>query len=109
MAFRIESVNKPEFYVDFELEQNDGKIVEFSIPKSDCLPPSTLKKLNEFIAAQDSAASVVEVNRETLKILVPAEKKTFDNLTQHQMEAIFKHWNAESGVTLGESEASTTS
>lgn len=109
MAFRIESVNKPEFYVDFELELNDGKIAEFSIPKADCLTPATLKKLNEFIAAQDNTASVVEVNRETLKILVPAERKAFDSLTQHQMEAIFKHWNAESGVALGESEASTTS
>lgn len=109
MAFRIESVDKPEFYVDFEIEQADGKVVEFSIPKADCLPPSTVKKLNDFIAAQDNTASVVEINRETLKILAPSKKKLFDDLAQRQMEAIFKHWNAESEATVGESGASTTS
>ena len=109
MAFRIESVDRPENYVDFEVEQADGKLVEFSIPKPDCLPPSMVKKLNDFIASQDQSVSVVDVNRETLKIMVPAHKKLFDQLAQRQMQAIFDHWNAEAEASLGESEASTSS
>ncbi|MDN6706704.1 hypothetical protein [Corynebacterium glyciniphilum] len=109
MAFRIENIDRPENYVDFEIEQADGKVANFSIPKSDCIAPSVLKKLDSLISAQGENSSIVELNRESLKILAPEHKKVFDTLVQRQMDAIFKHWNDESEVPLGESEASTDS
>lgn len=109
MAFRIENIDRPENYVDFEIELADGKVATFSIPKSDCIAPSVLKKLDSLIAAQGENSSIVELNRESLKILAPEHKKVFDTLVQRQMDAIFKHWNDESEVPLGESEASTDS
>lgn len=109
MAFRIERVDRPEDFVHFEIVGSDDKLVEFKMQKNDCLPPQTVKKLNDFIAAQPDTASLVEINRESLKIICPEQKKLFDSLAARQMEQIFSHWNEQSEMDMGESEASTDS
>ena len=107
MAFRIDRVDRPEDYVDFEVVNSDGKLVEFSLPKNDCVSPAVVKKINDFIAAQDESASAVDIQRESLKIICPSQKKLFDGLAARQLNQIFDHWNKESEIDLGESEAST--
>lgn len=107
MAFRIDRVDRPEDFVDFEVVDGNGKLVEFSLPKNDCLSPAVVKKLNDFMAAQDENATLVEINRESLKIICPSQKKLFDGMAARQMNQIFEHWNKESEMDLGESEAST--
>lgn len=109
MAFRIERVDRPEDFVEFEVVDTNDKLVEFKIQKNNCLPPATVKKITDFIAAQPENASLIEINRETLKIICPEQKKLFDRMAARQMDQIFDHWNKESEMTLGESEASTSS
>lgn len=107
MAFRIDRCDRPEDYVEFEMEDKNGKVVDFSIQKVDCYPPAVVKKINDFLAAQDATATVPDLNRETLKIVAPEHKKVFDGMTARQLEQVWAHLNEESGVSVGESEAST--
>lgn len=108
MAFRIEHYDKPENYVDFEVVNANEKVETFTIPKMDCLPPATLKKINNFVEGlPEGFSDAVHVDRETLKIIAPNHKRLFDGLVARQVNQIMTHWQDESGVKMGESSPSS--
>ena len=112
MAFRIEPTNRPEDQVPFTIVTNDGTEHDVTLPKADCLPPATVRRLNELLASVEETDTLVEVNRASLVAIDPDHEDVWNQLAERQITQVFKHWNEESNADegaseLGESEASS--
>lgn len=105
MAFKIERTDRPEDFVDFEIDTGDG-VEELRLQKPDCLPPETVAKIAKTYNDKAEDLSLLEMNRELLGIVAPGKRKLFKSMAERQITQITEIWNESSEVNVGESEAS---
>lgn len=105
MAIKIERTDRPEDFVEFEID-TPGGLVELSLQKPDCLPPDVVAKISKVYNEKAEKISTLDMNRELLGIIAPDKKKALQTMPERQITQITTAWNESSGVTMGESEAS---
>lgn len=108
--------------VTFEIPAGNGKWVEVSAPPTDCFSRSDVESMNEQLAElnpddltdeqkqMNPNFNASELTRFMLRFFATtkAQRDAIDQLVPRQLSEIDKVWAKESGITVGESESSTT-
>jgi len=124
MAIRIAGARNPENQVDFEVELDDGSVLEFTVPKVEYLPEPVMEEYEPWLeewekkvkastkasAADRKKMRTYDPMLKLLELLLPAETYSkVTGLARGVLIDIDNQWLKASGVKVGESGASARS
>ena len=124
MAIRIPGAHNPVNQIEFELELANDEVLAFTVPKYEYIAKPVMEKYepwyrewsalaastDEELAEQRDALRDTDPILKLIEMLLPkAVYNKIAKLTRGELMAIDQTWTQESGVTLGESGASSES